>query len=650
MNDQKLAVPIIDAFTKYPQFILRQGKLPIDYRTVQAGNPHDPALWMDFKTAKRTADLYGDEYGIGFVFTDNDPFFFLDIDGCREGDGWSKMALGLVKWLPGACVEVSQSGNGLHIFGQYAGARPEHGCRNTALGLELYTSKRFVALTGNARGDANTDCTATLTSVITEYFPPTASGCAAEWTDEPVEGYTSMLDDAALIKKALECRSSAASALGGRASFVDLWSGDISKHNNDASSADMALAQHLAFWTGGNCERMLTLMRRSDLVRPKWDRVDYMQRTICNAVGLQKSFFSVPNVAGAAEAVQDQVLNMSKAKRQTVFDVNDILLGDFPPPRFLIPGIIPEGCGIIAGPPKRGKSFLALNIACAIATGEPFFGRIATQSNVLCYCLEDHQGRLKHRLSRMMPQAPQRGVFTIETATEPLPGFTSLLAVALKTTGAKFVLIDTLACVRSPARGNADIYQADYSTIAAIRDTCQDAGASAIIIHHTRKSAAEDQFDRISGSTGLTGAGDYNIILDKNQTQGGVLHGSIRDGEGYELAVSFNKNTFIWECLGGAATVRTNDNQQKIIDVLKEATGSLTPKQITASTEIKSDLVRKTLERLVDDDIIDRPKYGHYILSQSSQCHNSNNAANCDTVTGVTNIEGDKRELDDDVA
>jgi P4 family phage/plasmid primase-like protien len=89
---------------------------------------------------------------------------------------------------------------------------------------------------------------------------------------------------------------SSAAAFGTRASFADLWSAKpealaraypAEGRPYDASSADAALAQHLAFWTGKDCERIQRLMKLSSLVREKWSRVDYLPRTILGAVGRQ---------------------------------------------------------------------------------------------------------------------------------------------------------------------------------------------------------------------------------------------------------------------------------------------------------------------------------------------------------------------------
>ncbi|MFK5915353.1 MAG: hypothetical protein QM484_13360 [Woeseiaceae bacterium] len=124
-------------------------KFPVDYRTRNVANAHNSDIWIEAQTAINTARLLGAEYHVGYVFTENDPFFFLDIDNCLQDNGaWSELALNLIGMLPGAAVEVSQSGCGLHIYGSYSGAMPDHACKNISLGIELYHKDRFVVLTG----------------------------------------------------------------------------------------------------------------------------------------------------------------------------------------------------------------------------------------------------------------------------------------------------------------------------------------------------------------------------------------------------------------------------------------------------------------------------------------------------------------------
>lgn len=119
---------------------------------------------------------------------------------------------------------------------------------------------------------------------------PKANGGNFGLSSEPVPEWRGPTDDADLIRRALRSKS-ASSVFGGRASFADLWEGNAdalavayppSKPGEayNASDADAALASHLAFWTGRNGERVERLMRQSGLVREKWEREDYLPRTI----------------------------------------------------------------------------------------------------------------------------------------------------------------------------------------------------------------------------------------------------------------------------------------------------------------------------------------------------------------------------------
>lgn len=282
----------------------KKDKIPCCPHTLKFGvNPLDSQYHTDYNTAHLLAQTCGDEYGVGFVFTKEDPYFFIDIDGAVTNGQWSELSVSLCQMFPNAYIEVSQSGNGAHIIGRYTGIAPAHSCKNEPLGLECYTSDRFVALTGNGvTGDAETDHTQSLNSAINQYFPPSvAPPNSIDWRDTPVDKWCGPEDDKALIDLALTSKS-ANNAFNGKASFKDLWTNNIpvladsypsDTDDYNRSQADSALAQHLAFWTGNNHARVERLMRESALVRDKWDdHKSYLaQRTITRAVNQQQDVY-----------------------------------------------------------------------------------------------------------------------------------------------------------------------------------------------------------------------------------------------------------------------------------------------------------------------------------------------------------------------
>lgn len=309
----------LEAFKCFNQFILwktadRAGKLvklPAD-RNGLVIDSQDSKHWLDADTAIENAKRLG--MGVGFVFTKFDPFFFVDIDHCLIGEKWSALALDMMARLPDAAVEISNSREGLHIFG--TGTPPEHACKNTSIGAELYHEGRFVALTGfNIIGNAATALTSQITELVNTYFPPKTHGDDLEWSNVPCDDWSGPTNDEQLLAKALKAKS-AGNVFGGSCSFADLWNGNTdaiaaayptttdSELGYDGSSADAAMAQHLAFWTGNHHERILNLMKQSKLVRDKWKRDDYLKRTIRGAVTRGGGVYSLEKLSDVVEVEQ----------------------------------------------------------------------------------------------------------------------------------------------------------------------------------------------------------------------------------------------------------------------------------------------------------------------------------------------------------
>lgn len=283
----------------------KMDKIPTCPHTLTVGiDPTDPKYWADYQTALSMAELAGPEYGLAFSFTENDPYFFIDIDGAMQEDGtWSPLSTSLCAMFPGAYVEVSQSGTGAHIIGRYTGEEPNHKCKNTPLHIELYTSGRFCALTGKyASGDPESDHTSSLFHAIVQYWQPAVAADApdVEWADQADPEWAGPESDEELIELALNSKS-ASSVFGNKASIKDLWTGNDAvlcncypseRDSYDRSTADAALAQHLAFWTGKNPVRMDRLMRQSALYREKWDsHTQYMNWTVSGAAKQQEGVY-----------------------------------------------------------------------------------------------------------------------------------------------------------------------------------------------------------------------------------------------------------------------------------------------------------------------------------------------------------------------
>lgn len=307
----------LEAWKSWNQFIVCDGKIPVDpYK--QPGdpgrkiNPHDPNNWLPYDQAITLASMLG--LGVGFVFTVNDPFWFLDVDHCRDpatGE-YNPIAQQMLEVFKGAAVEISSSGDGLHFFG--CGEVPEHAKKNKQYGIEFYNEGRFVLLTGNgAEGDVWLDWSAQVEWLVQSYFQPKGDSNGDDWTDRPVPEWHGPEDDDVLIGKMLNQKGSAATIFGSKATLQQLFNNDVEALARafpslnetdpyDRSSADAALANHLAFWTGKNHERIKRIMWRSGLVREKWTKhKSYLTTTISNAVaGCNNVYSSIPRSMDSA--------------------------------------------------------------------------------------------------------------------------------------------------------------------------------------------------------------------------------------------------------------------------------------------------------------------------------------------------------------
>ncbi len=260
-------------------------KVPVHPRTLLPIDPTLPSNWGSYQDALATGKP------VGFVFTDNDPYFFLDLDHCRGEDGqWSADALEICKLFAGCAIEMSQSGNGIHIVGTCDKSLMTNKKHKWDGWLEFYTSKRFMALGKGFEGDFSKDMTATLMS-----FVPEKSGLGVG--DVVVgEGCGHALSAEDTISKMLASRGGTASKFGDKPTVADLFEGNVEKLTKaypsyvgdgfDRSSADMALMTHLAFWTAKDPVKMDEIFRRSALMRDKYAaRADYRNETIRAACG-----------------------------------------------------------------------------------------------------------------------------------------------------------------------------------------------------------------------------------------------------------------------------------------------------------------------------------------------------------------------------
>lgn len=295
----------------------------------------------------------------------------------------------------------------------------------------------------------------------------------------------------------------------------------------------------------------------------------------------------------------------------------------FPPIKFAVPGVIAEGLTLLAGAPKRGKSWLALDLCCAVASGGFTLGdQHCIEGDVLYAALEDSKRRIKDRLRKVCQLAdrpPARMTVWFGGDLPRLgasPGCEDHLREWLVANpGARLVVIDTLNYIRPERVRDEDPYSYDYRSATTLQRLALEFQVAIIIIHHTRKTAADDYLESISGTNGLTGGSDAVVVLEKGSEGGYVLKGRGRDIEEFETTVQFDRNDCRWHVVGDAAETRLSDTRTAILKVLGEATWFMSVADIATQINRPRNTVDQQLFQMVKAGSVERHGRGKYGLT-----------------------------------
>ena len=290
----------------------------------------------------------------------------------------------------------------------------------------------------------------------------------------------------------------------------------------------------------------------------------------------------------------------------------DLLDKEFPEPTWAIPGIVPEGLTILAGNPKIGKSWLALNIGVAASLGGRVLGEIQVDKMPVLYlALEDSQRRLQTRLN-MVGSLPSKDLY-LETRWERgEEGLKKLVKWMKDYPQTRLIIIDTLARFRGISLANGNQYDPDYRAIAKIKEIADQFEISILLIHHTRKSASDDYVEEVSGTFGLTGAADTVLRLKRGRGRADAeLSATGRDIEERDIALEF-RNNIGWCILGDAKDYQQTKERQEIVEILKGATEPLGPKDIAPIVDKTAAAVQYLLMQLEKEGQVKKESYGKY--------------------------------------
>lgn len=231
-----------------------------------------------------------------------------------------------------------------------------------------------------------------------------------------------------------------------------------------------------------------------------------------------------------------------------------------PPMRYIVDEVIPMGLGVLVAKPKIGKSWMILDLCLSVADGASFLGFQTHKHGTLYLALEDGPTRMQTRIKKVLEDKPAPSHMHIMFEAPRLDGglLDQLESYLDEHPDIHLVCIDTLSKIKPKAKPFENAYDSDYDYLGILKKFADSRGICLLIVHHTRKGKnIDDAFDNINGSTGIMGAADFTIVLDKQNRMDDeasfILTG--RDIEQQERIISFDKDRCKWTMQGTATEI-----------------------------------------------------------------------------------------------
>lgn len=497
----------------------------------EQGGPKDVAHLVTFDAAKAAAARRGYD-GVGFAALQQFGVCALDFDNCIA-DG--KIHPQVEALLADSYAEFSPSGQGIRIFfkGDLGNGKA---IRNVDFGMECFSTRGFVTYTGNTLDITellgNTDVVAPLPDVVrqlhrerfarsAEPLEVVASGEPAGLTVAQIEKCLAALppdlhyDDWLSVGMAIHCETQ-----GEGFEMWEDWSAHSSKYSNREYNED----RWRSFGKGnGNQVTGRSLVR------------------LANEHGAGINL----NGPASADEFEDLVGDVNsthtpESQRFAIVPAHEFATGANP--TWVIKDVLPQAeLVVMYGASGSGKSFLALDMAAAIARGVEWRGKRVRKGRV-AYIAAEGGGGFRKRL-RAYGQHNEIDLASLELGViHAAPNMMEAKDAAdvVKSIkawgGADIVIVDTFAQVMPGANENAgeDVGKA----LTHCKRIHELTGAMIILIHHAGKDASKGA----RGWSGLRAAADAELEVVREATGRSLRLTKSKDGEdgmawGFDLEI-----------------------------------------------------------------------------------------------------------------
>jgi hypothetical protein len=288
--------------------------------------------------------------------------------------------------------------------------------------------------------------------------------------------------------------------------------------------------------------------------------------------------------------------------------------------RWLIEGLwSAEAVGIVGGEPKCCKSFLALDMAVAVASGMPCLRRFPTihRGPVLLFAAEDSLSAVRKRLSGIaLAAGVELEALDIHVIVAPVVRLDveldqRRLEETVRALRPVLLVLDPFVRLhRVDENVSADV----APLLDFLRGLQRRYQVAVVLVHHARKGASHLRPGQaLRGSSELHAWGDSNLYLRRNSDSELALHIEHRAAasvDGLALALAIEGDALALRVLDSAvpliATPAAPSPLERVERILADAEGALTQRELRDLAKIRAASVSDALAALVADGRVDR--------------------------------------------
>ncbi|MEZ4447801.1 MAG: AAA family ATPase [Polyangiaceae bacterium] len=267
--------------------------------------------------------------------------------------------------------------------------------------------------------------------------------------------------------------------------------------------------------------------------------------------------------------------------------------------------------GIVGGEPKCCKSFLALELAVAVASGRPCLGRYRVERSgpVLLFAAEDSTRIVRARLEGIATARGERledlQIHVIVAATVRLDQSADRerLWNTVASIRPRLLILDPFVRLhRIDENASGDV----APLLAFLRELNREHKVAVIVVHHAKKGGGSQRAGQtLRGSSEFHAWGDSNLYLARRASalMMQVEHRAAPSIEDLrlELRSDTRTNAPALEIVVGESTVEsTGSTEERIIAVLHDEARGLRVAELRSRTRMRMQTLVEALRRLVE--------------------------------------------------